>query len=55
MSEIFNHRWPLASFLVFLLACSAPVHALDLKIATLAPDGTLWMKELRKEIGRAHV
>jgi TRAP-type C4-dicarboxylate transport system substrate-binding protein len=48
MSEIFNHRWPLASFLVLLLACSAPVHALDLKIATLAPDGTLWMKELRK-------
>jgi TRAP-type C4-dicarboxylate transport system substrate-binding protein len=26
----------------------APAHALSLKIATLAPDGTLWMQELRK-------
>ena len=26
----------------------APARALNLKIATLAPDGTLWMQELRK-------
>jgi TRAP-type C4-dicarboxylate transport system substrate-binding protein len=27
---------------------AAPSHALDIKIATLAPDGTLWMQEMRK-------
>jgi TRAP-type C4-dicarboxylate transport system substrate-binding protein len=35
-----------------LLLCFAlfvvPAHATDLKIATLAPDGTLWMQEMRK-------
>lgn len=31
-----------------LLAASCPVLAVDIKIATLAPDGTLWMQEMRK-------
>jgi TRAP-type C4-dicarboxylate transport system substrate-binding protein len=34
--------------LAALLALVAPAQALDLKIATLAPDGTRWMQELRK-------
>ena len=43
--------------LLILLAilASAPALAVNLKIATLAPDGTLWMQELRKggeEIGK---
>jgi TRAP-type C4-dicarboxylate transport system substrate-binding protein len=40
---------------VILAAPLSTAWALDLKIATLAPDGTLWMQELRKagdEIGR---
>jgi TRAP-type C4-dicarboxylate transport system substrate-binding protein len=36
--------------LLALLAC-APVHALDLKIATIAPDGTAWMQEMRAGAG----
>jgi TRAP-type C4-dicarboxylate transport system substrate-binding protein len=35
-------------FATLLVVSSAPVQALDLKIATLAPDGTRWMQELRK-------
>ena len=35
-------------WLAGLLAISAPAFALDIKIATLAPDGTLWMQEMRK-------
>src|SRR4030067_359926 len=31
-----------------LLLGAAPSRALDIKIATLAPDGTLWMQEMRK-------
>ena len=31
-----------------LLFGTAPSRALDIKIATLAPDGTLWMQEMRK-------
>ncbi len=31
-----------------LSVAAAPVWALSLKIATLAPDGTMWMQELRK-------
>ncbi len=39
----------LSLLLVALLAVPfAPASALNLKIATLAPDGTLWMQELRK-------
>lgn len=34
--------------LTVLLLGSAPGLALDIKIATLAPDGTLWMQEMRK-------
>jgi TRAP-type transport system periplasmic protein len=34
--------------LASLGAVVAPAHALSLKIATLAPDGTQWMQELRK-------
>ncbi|HJW82094.1 MAG TPA: TRAP transporter substrate-binding protein DctP [Acidiferrobacterales bacterium] len=37
-----------ALWLAALLAISAPAFALDIKIATLAPDGTLWMQEMRK-------
>lgn len=33
---------------VLLAGLFASAHALNLKIATLAPDGTLWMQELRK-------
>ena len=42
----------LAAFVV------APAHALTLKIATISPDGTAWMKELRAagaEIEDIHV
>ena len=35
-------------FAVLLAVSSAPAPAQNLKIATLAPDGTLWMQELRK-------
>lgn len=35
-------------WLAVLLAIPAPAFALDIKIATLAPDGTLWMQEMRK-------
>jgi len=31
-----------------LAAIPAPALALDIKIATIAPDGTLWMKEMRQ-------
>ncbi len=44
----------LLCFVVLAVSLST-ASALDLKIATLAPDGTLWMQELRKagdEIGR---
>jgi TRAP-type C4-dicarboxylate transport system substrate-binding protein len=34
--------------LTVLLFGAAPSRALDIKIATLAPDGTLWMQEMRK-------
>ena len=34
--------------LIVLLLGTAPSRALDIKIATLAPDGTLWMQEMRK-------
>ena len=33
---------------LLLCALSLPAQALDLKIATLVPDGTLWMQEMRK-------
>lgn len=33
---------------VGLLAAARPALAVDIKIATLAPDGTLWMQEMRK-------
>ena len=34
--------------LIVLLLGATPSWALDIKIATLAPDGTLWMQEMRK-------
>ncbi len=37
-----------ALLLAVLLLASAPSQALDIKIATLAPDGTHWMQEMRK-------
>ena len=41
---------PFLSFFIaaLFLAPFDPAWALDLKIATIAPDGTLWMQELRK-------
>lgn len=33
---------------ILLLATALPAAALDLKIATVLPDGTLWMQEMRK-------
>lgn len=35
-------------FAALLAAICVPAHALTLKIATFAPDGTQWMQELRK-------
>jgi TRAP-type transport system periplasmic protein len=37
-----------ALWLVGLLAISGPALAIDIKIATVAPDGTPWMREMRK-------
>ncbi len=37
-----------ACLLGTLIAATPTAVALDLKIATIAPDGTLWMKEMRK-------
>ncbi len=45
MSQNLLHRGLLT--LVGILA-ALPAQALDLKIATLAPDGTTWMQEMRK-------
>ena len=39
-------RWLLAASLV--VASASGVHAATLKIATLSPDGSVWMKVLRK-------
>jgi len=35
------------ALLVFLAGFALPARALDFKIATLVPDGTLWMQEMR--------
>lgn len=44
-----NLRHPLRTALLALtLFCATQVHALDLKIATIAPDGSAWMQEMRK-------
>lgn len=37
-----------AALLVLAMGFAVPVPALTLKIATISPDGTVWMKELRK-------
>jgi TRAP-type C4-dicarboxylate transport system substrate-binding protein len=42
------HLWLKTLLLASLLLGSTASQALDLKIATLAPDGTAWMQELRK-------
>ncbi len=42
-----HRRWQAALFAGLLLGSTASP-ALDFKIATVAPDGTLWMQELRK-------
>jgi len=43
------HRRPLRTILFTLtLLCATQAHALDLKIATIAPDGSAWMEEMRK-------
>ena len=41
-------RWYSHILIAVLLGLALPVQAVDLKIATLVPDGTLWMKEMRK-------
>lgn len=41
----------LATTLLSLLLAHAPAQALDIKIATLVPDGTVWMQEMRKGAG----
>ncbi len=46
-NRIFSGRWQIPLLAVLLLG-TAPSQALDIKIATLAPDGTLWMQEMRK-------
>jgi len=46
-NRIFTGRLQFLLLAVLLLA-STPSRALDIKIATLAPDGTLWMQEMRK-------
>jgi TRAP-type C4-dicarboxylate transport system substrate-binding protein len=44
-----NFRWLLPfTAIVLALAAAEPARAVDLKIATIAPDGTLWMKEMRR-------
>ena len=45
--KILRRRWQAALFAGLLLGSPASP-ALDFKIATVAPDGTLWMQELRK-------
>ena len=45
--KIRHRRWQAALFAGLLLGSPASP-ALDFKIATVAPDGTLWMQELRK-------
>ncbi len=35
-------------FVALLTVASTPAHALKLKIATFAPDGSMWMQELRR-------
>ncbi len=46
-NRIIPGRWQIPLLAVLLLG-TAPSQALDIKIATLAPDGTLWMQEMRK-------
>lgn len=42
-------RFFLSTCLLGVLICATPAAlAFDLKIATIAPDGTLWMKEMRR-------
>jgi TRAP-type transport system periplasmic protein len=48
MHHTIFRRYLQALWLAGLLAISAPAMALDIKIATVAPDGTLWMREMRK-------
>ena len=46
-NRIFPGQLQILLLAVLLLAVT-PSRALDIKIATLAPDGTLWMQEMRK-------
>jgi len=41
-------RWSSRTLVVVLLILALPAQAIDLKIATLVPDGTLWMQGMRK-------
>jgi len=44
-------RWYSRITFLTLLGLALPVPAAELKIATLVPDGTLWMQEMRKGAG----
>jgi len=46
-NRIFSGRLQILLLAVLLLGAT-PSRAIDIKIATLAPDGTLWMQEMRK-------
>jgi len=43
----FHRHLPLLLATALLAAAAAPAHAGTLKIATIAPDGTQWMREMR--------
>lgn len=48
MSGTSSPRWYSYILISALLGLALPAQAVDLKIATLVPDGTLWMQEMRK-------
>jgi len=48
MVVTFLPRWCSRILIAVLTGLALPAQALDLKIATLVPDGTLWMQEMRK-------
>jgi hypothetical protein len=43
----------LATTLLSLLLAHAPAQALDIKIATLVPDGTVWMRKCARAPARS--
>ncbi len=49
-----SRLWGMKALSIFLLSLvlSLPAHAVTLKIATVAPEGTAWMKEMRDAASR---